>query len=416
VGSTSEADSGWRDKAYGLIPLSAIALTAVALALGAAWGWQLSPAKSRGLAGEPPIEVVAESPDSLSTRALWKEVEQPQVKSLLDSMVTTSPASGTGVSSLLHVFRYYGPEAAVTLPSTTRSIRVLDLLTDNRLAIEYFGSPPLEATRSGVRYIETGIGPTAAFGEVHRDQCLAAFGEAGIPLRTPLQIGVAPDGNNQSSLRSLLSDSVANFTNSQSELHWTAIAYTYYIPHQSSWTNRFGEVFNFDGLVRELLSRDLSRSSCGGTHIVYALATLDAAYRASRLSLSRESADALQARLEAVTDAIVSNQLGDGSWARDWHESKASSAPTGAALDSAGALLITGHLGEVLLRLPEEYRVPDRTLIEMRSWLLRHLQGLATTDLTRIDCPRTHAARTVRELSSFPSAGDAGVTGSNTPY
>ncbi len=70
-----------------------------------------------------------------------------------------------------------------------------------------------------------------------------------------------------------VADHVANYYPRRFDIEWTAIALAYYW-QEPTWTNRFGEVYSFDSLAVELLSRKVRRQSCGGMHVVRALGCL----------------------------------------------------------------------------------------------------------------------------------------------
>src|SRR5207248_548404 len=123
-------------------------------------------------------------------------------------------------------------------------------------------------TRTGARYLDgTSAG---ALRENHRDVFLATFAEAGVPLSTLLNTNL----RSSVSLADVLRDSQANFDLAQPEIEWSAIAYALYSPNQAGWRDRDGNVFTFDQLARELLRRDLAKSSCSGAHLLLAMTYL----------------------------------------------------------------------------------------------------------------------------------------------
>jgi hypothetical protein len=160
-------------------------------------------------------------------------------------------AEGKMTPSLcLHLLHLYGLEETFPYSDVESGTKLLDMLTNDRIGQPFFGVAPLIRTRSGIRFQGE---PGLRASESHRDQCLASFGELGLPLSYPLLV----DGQNHT-LRDVLCDSVANFHLKQAELNWTALAYILYLPPSRKWVNRYGEQYSFDDVVRNLLHRPLS--------------------------------------------------------------------------------------------------------------------------------------------------------------
>lgn len=297
------------------------------------------------------------------------------------------------VSQCCHLLRLHdlGPTGDPTIPSGAVALRIL---TDSRLSS--FGQAVLFETRNGVRYrlAKYDANENLSVGEAHRDLCLATFAELRLPVSTPL---VTPTGH--FTVQNLLEDSVSNFHLGQKELTWTATAYALYLPPTVSWTNRFGEHFTFDSLVDELCSRRLVDSSCGGTHILYALAILLQADRVENV-LSESARARLQSFLIDCVGSVSSSQFPDGSWDLAWHPSTgALMSRTDPELEFVKKLVATGHLTEWIQQLPIEMRPSREVYRRALTWL--HDSFSVVSSASRRDparfCPATHALCALKE-------------------
>ena len=316
----------------------------------------------------------------------------------------------TSSSFCLHWLRLHGAEARLPghegLPgkgppgheTDDDRIKILRLLCDSDAGQSFFGSPTLERTRHGVRF------PTALrfplnkdpAQESHRDQCLAALAELGLPLSWPLRLG-----RETFTLRDVLSDSIAEFHLGQAEISWTTVAYALYLPPEREWRNRYDERTTFDDLLGELLGRPLERASCGGTHLFQALAVLARA-DAARPVLGDDARHQLWERLRTLVDLAVRGQEPDGSWRSDWHALLGTDSvrrPTDADPSAAiSRLVATGHLAEFLLYLPSELRPPDDCPRRAGLWLQAQLRAASAEVLKRDFCPYTHAVCALKQL------------------
>ena len=298
----------------------------------------------------------------------------------------------------LHVMRVHGRAAPGADSSEVDPLR---LLTDEGTGRACFGKPAFVRTRSGVRF-PTGTLETVrkdASLELHRDQTLAAFSELGLSLATPLVVG-----GDRAELRDVLRDSIANFHLAQKELAWTALAYALYLPPVRSWTNRFGESYTFDDLAGALMDCSLREASCGGVHLMY---TLTALLRAD--AQEPVVSAAVRARLReylANGVAVATKAQGeDGSWPPTWNTPllpeviREELSPE----DTAEArMLMTGHLAEWMLYLPDGLRPADDVLRRAAGWLLAALSAASPADLERQFCPYSHACCTLRQLCFVP--------------
>jgi hypothetical protein len=254
------------------------------------------------------------------------------------------------------------------------------------------GRPLLVRTRYGVRYllVPQDVVPD---GESHRDVTLSIFADIGLPLSTSIETA---DG--LFSVKDLLSDSLATFDPHEKEIAWTANAYCLYLHRPEGWQNRDGERFSFDNLSDELLNRDLSKESCGGTHILMAMTSLTRVNAQYNL-LSPERAKAVQQRIRACVTAAIMSQAKDGSWTLNW-DSTSKVRP--AYMDALFLkVLVTGHLLEWMEYLPKDMQPPEEVYRRAADWLCIMLPQLQTGQFeVRFFCPWTHGVCAIRNLVS----------------
>jgi hypothetical protein len=304
-----------------------------------------------------------------------------------------SPVVGPrNVPYCCHLLRLYGlgPTPGLHFASGREA---LGALTDVTTSERYFGEPAFFPTRSGIRYRPPEHSLRVG-SENHRDICLATFAEAGLPLSTEFSTP-----NETFHLRDLLSDSLANFHLKQDELAWTAVAYGLYLSPGRRWTNRFGETFGWDELTDALLAAPFARSSCGGTHLLYALILVRRLERVP-CSLSAAVTTRLEVRLKGAIQSACALQASDGSWSMDWW-ARAGGLPAGyrplADRSDFNRLLITGHLLECLTLAPPHLQPPADVYRRAARWLCHVLQD-ERWNSDQAMCPRTHAICAVRSL------------------
>lgn len=311
------------------------------------------------------------------------------------------PSQPHTTSFYLHILRLHGVNA--TLPHATfdSSHSLLRILTEDGAGRQYLGAPVPRQTRHGVALVGNAES-AAAFertSESHRDQILAAFGELGIPLSQPLTIG-----EETFTLADVLSDSIANFHLGQQELQWTALAYAVYLSPTREWTNKFGDTTTFDMLVARLIESPLWESSCAGTHLVSTLTTIYRVDTENTPILAPPTRETLRERLEQFAKCACETQKTDGSWDLEWYRGALRDSkrilPTDSTL--ADRLLVTGHLAEWLLYLPEDFGVPDHVIKNAALWLLPVLTAQSVRQTAESICPSTHAACVLKAVHKGP--------------
>ena len=298
------------------------------------------------------------------------------------------------IAYYLHVLRAFGL-GPIDHPRLKSGADVVRILTDSELSKAYFDEPLGFTTRSGVRYKSMSEGDRV--GEGHRDYCLAAFAELGLPLTTPIHVT-----GRAMTLADLLHDSVDNFYLKEKEIEWTATALFLCLPPQSEWTNRYGEQFTFDDLAREILRRRFGDSSCGGSHLLYSLAVLVRVDRVCPV-MSEPVRQAVVSRLRECVAALVRSQGAEGYWTRAWYQ-RIDAAPKVRQLTPpdtlSDRLLITGHVLEFMLVLPAEMQPQGDVFNRGGAWLHQRLQRMSAADVKADYCPYTHCLKVLEILSA----------------
>ena len=308
------------------------------------------------------------------------------------------PADGRLTPSLcVHLMHLHGLDKDVGAKSDSccRPL-LLDILLNEELGIRYFGHSVLLKTRYGVRVAPRSTSFSSE--EAHRDQCLAGLAALGIPLSHPvfLRVGCA-------SVRDLLNESIARFHLGQDELAWTAQAYALYLPPAHEWSNCFDERFTFDDLVEELLRTPVNEASCFGMHLIYSLTTI-ARVDGERQILSAHVRSQLLDRLRKLVSDCSRKQQPEGYWMFDWHREVAPYAAHPYAHSSVdttyGRLLMTSHVAEWLLILPEDMQVSRKVQRRAAEWLITRLRRSNNIEQLVGFCPFTHAAYAVRHCAN----------------
>jgi hypothetical protein len=221
------------------------------------------------------------------------------------------------------------------------------------------------------------------------------LGELGVSLDHPVS-----NGNRSGTLRDVLKDSIANFHLNQKELPWTVLAYAIYLAPQKSWTNRFGETFNFDDVVRALIACRLDEQSCGGIHLLYSM-TILGRVDAQQSILSQEARIELWTHIARAAQIAVKRQQPDGSWHPGWnYELLPDDRPRGRSYsdDKQNRLIMTGHLAEWMLYLPEEHSVPEVVLVQASRWLKSEIMSSDLAFREKLFCPTTHGVAFLRHV------------------
>ena len=300
-------------------------------------------------------------------------------------------------SACFHLLLLDGPDArvrpgqgcSVTVGDEATSIAVLDILLDEREAIRHLGNPALIRTRTGIRFPtdRQSLNFTDRANESHRDQGLSTLGALGVPCSQQIVCG-----SEAYSVRDILQDAVATFDPAARELEWTAMSLLFYMDPHATWTNRFGAIFSFDHIAKELLSRPLSAASCGGTHLLILFsALLDVDDNDHMLSLPVRAE--LQARLREALLTALARQAPDGHWEsyQDLNMDGFGGFVERSADNSVRSRqATTAHVVLWLRTLPVQFRIPNEISIRAAQWLHASLEKVEPTDFWTDVCTATH--------------------------
>ena len=338
-------------------------------------------------------------PEAVSVDSSLGFAMQPERRALLDcvetewrSLVAKLYPSITprklGPSGCLHAMRLLGTDLRAESSKEGDAPRLLAVFTNAEQARAGFGSPLILESRHGVRYRRaiSLYPPPGRMHESHQGQVFASLAEMNVPLSTPVHVQGA-----DRTVQDVLTDAIASF-DFRGEVEWKCIAAIYYMTGLKSWTNRYGEVFTFDDIARELAGSDVRASSCGGTHVFHTLNLLVRVDEARSL-LGEDARAAAVQKLAAWTQLALDSQRADGSWLHTWWLADAD-----AAENQPGSLLVTGHIAESFLYLPRDLSVEDDVLRRAGLWLLEQLRDASVADCKLQLCPYTHAACVVRQL------------------
>ena len=309
------------------------------------------------------------------------------------SLFSRPPDGPLNVSYACHLLRVYQFDG-INHAAFASGREVTRALTEETISEKIFKTNILVQTRDGIRYKDIHVYSNSQ-GENHRDLVLATFAELGIPLSTTVLLK-----NGKFSLRDLMLDSIKNFDIKQSELPWSAIAYTLYLSSQKKWTNRFGESFDFDNLADALMAIPLEGSSCGGSHVLYSLTILQRV-NFSNTCLSLETAKAVSSHLEKMVERATRSQHRDGFWTLDWSgitDAKDAKRVLSQSKALQGQLIATGHLLEWLEILPKNLQPRDAVYRDAARWLLATEKGGFLVTNSESFCAHFHALNAVSKL------------------
>ncbi|MDR1963190.1 MAG: hypothetical protein LBQ50_05385 [Planctomycetaceae bacterium] len=298
-----------------------------------------------------------------------------------------------GLSFVFHYWAVYSlrPEKYQNEIAFFRSI-----IQQEKKGKEILGDPVFRPSKFGIAMVS---GRTSRSYETHRDQGLAELGLLGIPSTFEIEVS-----GRKCSLKDAIRECIANFYLNEKELAWSATVLALYLPPQKEWINRFGEQCTFEVLVDKLLQCRFEDNSCAGVHLLEALTLI---YEVSLKEgiLLREVQQKLREHLRIILDTVIQSQDKTGYWRLDWFNAIPDynqpfdkphvwTPPD----DKENRLLATCHLVEWMLGLPDEFEVPDLTLLRSGEWMLNHLRNKNLKEPALI-CPYGHAVRDLELLS-----------------
>ncbi len=303
-------------------------------------------------------------------------------------------------SLCVHMVSAFGPEIFYR-NSDGIDEPILDFLLNQERAIEVFGHPTLFESAYGIRPYARQEAQRGS--QAHHDQLLCCLAQA----------RVSPDylckvNGRDRRVADLLADSEADFYISKKELAFTAIAYAHLLPPRCSWKNKFDEEVSFSSVVEELLSRDIGDSHCFGTHLFEAMIVIYRVDREHCSILEKASQKRLEERIGELAATAVLRQKTDGSWGSRWFQSEPHQDDNneGLAFSHRSKLLVTGHLIQMLAKLPPSFEIEDYVFERGLRWLDMATSELGEEEVTSEFCPCSHAAWCLSHFGTFQEPSD----------
>ncbi|HBE67139.1 MAG TPA: hypothetical protein DDW52_03220 [Planctomycetaceae bacterium] len=211
---------------------------------------------------------------------------------------------------------------------------------------------------SGRRGIKARLDPGSYSGQGHVDQWIAICAMCNLPPDTPVQVG-EQELTVRDWARQAQYDVSENYLD---EYGWTLIALTHYLPEETQWIAKDGNVYSIEDLVAAEINIDLTTAACGGTH------SLAGVVRAIRL---RERAGLPGSETWAAAEQLVQRcianarqfRAGDGRLSTNYFDGP------GISVDLSVELSSAGHVFEFLA-----LALPDNELAE--PWVERSLERI----------------------------------------
>ncbi|MEO1994658.1 MAG: hypothetical protein ABGZ17_05225, partial [Planctomycetaceae bacterium] len=159
--------------------------------------------------------------------------------------------------------------------------------------------------------------------------------------------------------------------NDREEITWTLWALSHYLPPDTEWTNRAGEQWSVERLVRIQTDADVHDEACGGTHGMFALSRARNSYIRHGTPLRGVWTEADQ-KIQRYIEEARSYQNPDGSYSNAFFQGREYSG------DFETRMASSGHTLEFLMEALPQHRLNEqwvrngvaataRDLIEHRS-------------------------------------------------
>lgn len=149
--------------------------------------------------------------------------------------------------------------------------------------------------------------------EGHPNQFLAFYGMANIPLDHKINTG-----EKTITIADMIRTAKAE-VNTQEEITWTLWAFSRYLPWDTEWTSKTNEEWSIEKLVQEQMRSEPTRSACGGTHGLFALASAVNSYVKDQKQLRGTWLEASM-RVRQYVEYARSMQNRDGSFSSKYFE------------------------------------------------------------------------------------------------
>ncbi len=217
-----------------------------------------------------------------------------------------------------------------------KKVRVIDWMAKGAT---YGGEPWFEVTQYGGRahpYSQDYLF------EGHPNQFLAIISQANLPMDFKIKAG-----NRTITVADLVKHTQME-VNNQEEITWTLWALSHYLGHDAHWTNKWGESWSIERLVRIQTGESVYDAACGGTHALFALTCARNVYQKTGQPLRGVWLEADQ-KIQRYLNAARSLQNSDGTFSSSYFQS------SGYGYDFDTRCSTSGHTLEfVTMALPQQ--------------------------------------------------------------
>lgn len=316
--------------------------------------------------------IVVPNNEPLTVTPLYNEpsvVSDEELAAVLQKVRPRFPLKHRKPNHVEHALRAWGVEAKFRDPACMSGEELRDFLIDHsRYAASWRGeheeavAPILLEEPAGLDVLWSSSSRTS----VHHDHLLACLTEAGVSLDLP----VYPPSGRDSTIDSLLQESLRNFRLDERETEWSALTYALWMPPTKEWRNLRGRVISFDLLAQRLMRGARELGVCSGTHRVYSLMVMWRIDHEQHDVLSDEVAAQVWQHLQGVRDVICESQFEDGRWPSNWPDGKnAVESPDPYDVEYR-QVIATGHHLEWLAIAPLELHPPRERVLKAARWLI----------------------------------------------
>jgi hypothetical protein len=154
--------------------------------------------------------------------------------------------------------------------------------------------------------------------------------------------------------------------------------------------------------------RRVGDSHCFGTHLFEAMIVIYRVDREHCSILEKASQKRLEERIGELAATAVLRQKTDGSWRSRWFQSEPHQDDNneGLAFSHRSKLLVTGHLIQMLAKLPPSFEIEDYVFERGLRWLDMATSELGEEEVTSEFCPCSHAAWCLNHFGTFQEPSD----------
>lgn len=194
--------------------------------------------------------------------------------------------------------------------------------------------------RKGDRGLEAVLEAGSKTGQGHEDQWLGYLSQCGLPIDQPIRVG-----DSSYTVNDLITQAQWDIYDGM-EGTWTLMAFSTYLPLDTTWTASDGSEWSIDRLVQMETDQPLIDSACGGTHRLYALTRARNRYLDEGGELTDDGEGTWEQADRKIKDAIVKAreyQQPDGSFSTNYF----ARAAAGGTIDDR--ISTSGHVLEFLM-------------------------------------------------------------------